>query len=96
MKGIRGLFVCQRDDRENFSHSRDEISMAVNKLKSKHAKSLLNEEEKTCICNMFEEHDGDEGDDTKYHTDVEGEWLTEKEDKKMMSEAHSAPWDRKI
>lgn len=35
MKGIRGYFVCKGDHRANDRHSRDEVTKAINKIKSK-------------------------------------------------------------
>lgn len=71
MKGGRGCSVCkQLDHNGNQSHSRDEVSSAIKRLKMKHPTALLTEEYESYVAELFEGED----DDAQSSTDDEAHW----------------------
>lgn len=68
MCGVKGCFVWGQDHRANNLHSRDEVTAAIIKLKSRHPTALLTFEDLHSVVNMNiedddheEENDEDDG-----------------------------------
>lgn len=74
---VKGFFVCGEDHRVNTKHSRNEVTAADNKLKSKHPTSLLTFEDLAAVVEMV--HGSDDAPESE--EDEDGvQWIEKEED----------------
>ena len=63
MRGVKGCFVCGQDHMANNRHSREEVTAAINRLKSRHPSALLTIEDLSSVVNMVNDNDIDQDKD---------------------------------
>lgn len=52
IRGVKGCFVCGQDHRASTRHSREEVTSAINKLKSRHPQALLTVEDMAAVVEL--------------------------------------------
>lgn len=63
MRGLKDSFICVKDHRSNSRHPREEITVSINLLKSKHPAALLTVEEFHCVLLMTQRDDDEDPED---------------------------------
>lgn len=77
MQGIKGCFVCGQEDRADDKHYRDEVTVAMRKLKENQSKAFITVEDLTYITDSFFHENIDPN---EAHISIEWEETQESED----------------
>lgn len=89
MRGVKGCVVCGKDHRANSRHSREEVTAAINKLKSRQPSALITVEDLSSVMEMT----ADEEDETESEEEGDIMWNEEDEDTKELELAYMASSD---
>lgn len=76
MKGIKGFFVCGKDNFSRTRHSHEEMTAGINRLKEKHPSPLLTIEDLHSVMAMAaseSEEDNEEDDNVMWNEDGDSE-----------------------
>lgn len=91
MRGVKGCFVCGRDLRANSRHSREELTAAINKLKSRHPSALITVEDLSSVMAMAI----DDAENAESENEDDAFWNEEDDDSDEPELAYMATIDQK-